>query len=130
MLLDKRITSYLEHHNLRSVYQGGFRPGRGTQEQIFVLNHLIESAMQRKQKLYCAFVVFRKAFESVRHAHLWERLDAYGVKGNIQQCIQSLYAQSEISVNVNGEHTEFIKVLLGVRQGDPLSPTLFGLLVS
>jgi hypothetical protein len=44
----------------------------------------------------------------------------------------SIYAQSWVSVNVNGQFTDFIKVLVGVRQGDPLSllsPTLFGLFV-
>jgi hypothetical protein len=78
MLLDARITDYLEANGLRSVYQGGFRPSRGTTEQVFVLNHLAEAARQRRAPLYCAFVDFRKAFDTVRHQHLWERLDAYG----------------------------------------------------
>ncbi len=72
---------------------------------------------------------FKKAYDSVsRHPHLWDRLEAYGISGNMQ-CIRSLYAQSRVSVNVNGQFTDFIKVLVGVRQSDPLSPTLFGLFV-
>ncbi len=42
MLLDALITGYLEASGLRSMYQGGFRPARGTTEQVFVLNHLAE----------------------------------------------------------------------------------------
>jgi hypothetical protein len=129
MLLDARITDYLESSGLRSMYQGGFRPHRGTTEQVFVLNHLTDAARQRRAPLYCAFVDFRKAFDTVRHQHLWERLDAYGISGPIQACIRSLYAQSEVAVNVNGEQSDFVRVLVGVRQGDPLSPTLFGLFI-
>ena len=119
----------MEDSGLRSLYQGGFRPQRGTTEQVFVLNHLVEAAKHQRQPLYCAFVDFRKAFDTVRHGHLWERLAAYGITGNILSCIQSLYAQSTVAVNVNGDLTDFIKVLVGVRQGDPLSPTLFGLFI-
>ena len=32
-------------------------------------------------------------------------------------------------MNINGQHTPFIKIMMGVRQGDPLSPTLFGLFI-
>jgi hypothetical protein len=41
------------------MYQGGFRPARGTTEQVFVLNHLAEAAQQRRAPLYCAFADFR-----------------------------------------------------------------------
>jgi hypothetical protein len=61
----------------------------------------------------CAFVDFRKAFDTVRHSHLWERLQAYGITGNVLACIQSLYAQSAVSVNVNGQYTDFVKVMIG-----------------
>jgi hypothetical protein len=37
------------------------------------------------------------------------------------QCICSPSAQSRVSVNVNGQFTYFIKVLVGVHQGDPLN---------
>ena len=60
---------------------------------------------------------------------LWERLQAHGISGNVLSCIQSLYAQSAVAVNVNGQHTDFVRVMIGVRQGDPLSPTLFGLFI-
>jgi hypothetical protein len=56
-------------------------------------------------------------------------LDAYGITGPIQACIRSLYAQFEVAINVNGEHSDSVRVLVGVRQGDPLSPTLFGLFI-
>jgi hypothetical protein len=78
-MLDRCITEYVESNGLRSMYQGGFRPQRGTAEQTFILNHLIEAARGQGQRLYCAFLDFIKAYDSVRHPDLWGRLEAYAM---------------------------------------------------
>jgi hypothetical protein len=129
MALDRRLNNHLEQNNLRSPAQGGFRQGFNTSDQAFVLNHIIDKAKHKKSQVYCAFVDFRKAFDTVRHEHLWDRLQTYGVDGAFLACVQSLYAQSQACVSVNGALTGYEKLLVGVRQGDPLSPTLFGIYI-
>ena len=128
-LLDRRLNDHLEVYNMRIPFQGGFRREYSTMDQAFVLNHIIEAAKHQKSTVYCTFVDFRKAFDTVRHDHLWDRLRYYGIGGPFLQCIQSLYQQSSVCVTVNGELTEFAPIAVGVRQGDPLSPTLFGLYI-
>jgi hypothetical protein len=127
--LDKRLADYLEQHELRSPFQAGFRRGHSTMDQAFVLNHIIEAAKHQGSQVYCAFVDFRKAFDTVRHEHLWDRLRTYGVDGNFLRCVQSMYEQSQACVAVNGQLTGYEPLEIGVRQGDPLSPTLFGLYI-
>ena len=47
-------------------YQFGFRSGKGTSDCQFLLNAIIQTALNvEKKKLYCAFVDFRKAFDTV-----------------------------------------------------------------
>jgi hypothetical protein len=104
-LLDRRLNDHLEHNNMRIPFQGGFRREHSTLDQAFVLNHILEGAKHKGSTVYCTFVDFRKAFDTVRHEHLWDRLRYYGIGGHFLQCIQSL------------------------DQGDPLSPTLFGLYI-
>jgi hypothetical protein len=128
-VLDKRLGDYLEEHQLRSPFQGGFRQGYSPMDQAFVLNHIIEAAKHAGSQVYTAFVDFSKAFDTVRHEHLWDRLNSFGVDGNFLRCVQSMYEQSQACVAVNGGLTGYEKLLIGVRQGDPLSPTLFALYI-
>jgi hypothetical protein len=74
-------------------------------------------------------VDFKKAFYTVRHQHLWDRLDAYGVKGHIQDCVCSLYAQPQVAVSVNGERSGLCLGAGGRQARHPLCPTLFGMLI-
>jgi len=50
--------------NLRKE-QAGFRPGRGTTEQIFILRNIIEQSIECQSSLYVNFIDFEKAFHSV-----------------------------------------------------------------
>jgi Reverse transcriptase (RNA-dependent DNA polymerase) len=127
--LNHRLNAYLEGNHLRTPFQAGFRTGHSPVDQVFVLNHLIDTAIHKGTPLYCTFVDLRKAFDSVRHEHLWDRMRHYGVGGTFLQCVQSLYQHSLVCVDVNGQLTAFERIRMGVRQGDPLSPTLFGLCI-
>ena len=51
--------------------QAGFRAGRSTTEQIFILRILCEKYLQHQQDLYHVFIDFKKAFDRVWHATLW-----------------------------------------------------------
>nr|GEU96652.1 phloem protein 2-like protein [Tanacetum cinerariifolium] len=70
-------------------------------------------------------VDYQKAFDSVRWDHLGDILCKFGFKikwrGWIRGCLQS----SKASVLVNGSPTDEFSFHRGLRQGDPLSPFLF-----
>ena len=51
--------------------QGGFRKGRGTAEQIFVLRNIMEQTNEWQASLYLNFVDFEKAFDSIHRESLW-----------------------------------------------------------
>ena len=54
--------------------QAGFRPGPSTTEQIFNLRILCERCLQHQQDLDHIFIDFKKAFDRVWHATLWETM--------------------------------------------------------
>ena len=74
-----------------------------TTDNILVLRSLIDKQRQSQHKgkagkLYCCFVDFRKAFDTVSGAVLWQVLQELGVCGRIADIIKSLYAHDSTAV--------------------------------
>ena len=62
--------------------QGGFRAGRGCNDQIFVVKQIVEKTIEKNKKIYMAFVDLEKAYDNVSREKLWVVLDKYGIKGS------------------------------------------------
>ena len=73
-IINNRITKFVEDENILSHAQAGFRKGYSTTEQMFNLKCLIDSVLYSREKLFCAFIDFRRAFDMVWIAGLWEKL--------------------------------------------------------
>ena len=69
-------------HRLRKE-QAGFRSGRGTMEQIFILRNILEQVNEWQATLYINFVDFEKAFDSVHGNGLWRIMSQYGIPQKI-----------------------------------------------
>ena len=131
MLINERLQKFIDTNNLLSENQAGFRKGYCTVDHIFLFKHIIELFRLKKQKLFCAFIDYQKAFDTVWRAGLWSKLEkAYSIKGKILNVIQNLYANVKSCVFCNGQKSQFFESLTGVRQGENLSPLLFSLYVN
>lgn len=71
------------------------------------------------------FFDFTAAFPSVSHQFLWVALRAAGIPEHIICAIRNLYANNHHWVRIKGGTFRSVTVLSGVKQGCPLSPTLF-----
>ena len=107
--------------------QAGFRAGRSTTEQIFILRILCEKYLQHQQNLYHVFIDFKKAFDRVWHAALWATMRKYNISANLVRTIEQLYDKATSAVQMNGSIGEWFRTTVGVRQGCLLSPTLFNI---
>ncbi len=119
---------------LRAKAFAGFRKNYRTTDNIFVPRSLIEKQKQARQKggsgkLYCCFVDFKKAFDTVPRALLWQVLEDLGVQGRVLDIIKSMYAHDSAAVRKSEGLSEIFRCLMGVKQGCLLSPALFGLYV-
>ena len=134
MIIESRLASWAEDHGVKARGQAGFRKDHRTTDNVFVLRSLIDKQKQSRQrggsgKLYCCFVDFRKAFDTIPRTVLWQVLEDLGVSGRVLTIIKSMYAQDSAAVKTSAGLSEIFRCLLGVKQGCPLSPTLFGLYV-
>ncbi len=69
----------------------------------------------------------QKAYDTVQHDLLWGRLRLIGVSPRMLAAIQSLYATGTLAMKIDGTAGQPAVQHMGVRQGCPLSPTLFGI---
>jgi hypothetical protein len=89
---------------------------------------LIEQSTHKRKKVYCCFVKFRKTFDTVPRDLLWQVLAEMGIMGHFMQCLQNMYSQDSVRVMYPTEGlSASFSCGIGVKQGYPLSPLLFGL---
>jgi hypothetical protein len=109
--------------------QFGFVPGKGTAGALFTLRRLLEVRRAHGAALYAAFLDLSKAFDSVHRDTLWQLLLARGVHPKLVALIKDLYDGSTFQVTTSTATSEPRPMNTGVRQGCPMSPTLFNVFI-
>ncbi|KAI3357835.1 hypothetical protein L3Q82_016224 [Scortum barcoo] len=82
--------------------QCGFRPGRGTVDQLYTLHRVLEGLWEFAQPVHMCFVDLEKAFDRVPRGILWGVLREYGVRGPLLRAVRSLYDRSRSLVRIAG----------------------------
>ena len=112
-----------------SEAQGGFRRTRMTADQALTLHEALLRRKREGKDTYLCFIDFRKAFDTVWHNGLWKVLWDAGVRGKAWRVVRGLYASMYERVRLGDKVSKEVRKLQGVRQGCPLSPTLFNYFV-
>ena len=113
-----------------SEAQAGFRKGYSTTDQIFTLKCIVELFLCQGRRLFCTFVDYSKAFDSINRATLWKKLISCGISGKVLRVILNMYKSIKSCVMANGMQSEFFESHVGLRQGENLSPLLFALFLN
>lgn len=80
--------------------------------------------------LYAYLDDFCKAFDSIPCSKLWEHLFGIGVQGKTLDAWKSYYMNVHVCVDISGVNiSALFDSNVGVKQGCPKSPTLFGLCI-
>ena len=125
--INYRLTNYLEQTGSIGDEQAGFRAGYSTVDHIFTLHAILDIYLHKKERLYCAFVDYKKAFDLVDRTSLWMKLISHGINGRIVNAIYNLYSNAKSCVKYNGSISDSFACNVGVRQGENLSPMLFAI---
>ena len=130
-ILDNKLKEEIKDKNILPDTQAGFREARSVTDNIYLLNYLIEEKIKKKGgKLYAFFADLKSAFDTIDRELLWKIMHKKKINRHIIERIQEIYNSTSTTVKAMQVETETFYITKGVRQGCPLSPTLFAIYLS
>ena len=113
------------NHNIFSDFQFGFREKHSTIHAILTFIHKAATAIDNHYHTIGIFLDLSKAFDTITHNILLQKLFHYGVRGKALEWFRDYLSNRKQFVLLNGEQSSMQNLECGVPQGSLLGPLLF-----
>ena len=122
-MMKARIEQHVEQQLGNTQF--GFRRGKGTTQAIYVARRVQEFMERGGLDAQFVFLDWEKAFDKISHEWLMKAIASYGLSKRMVEMIMQIYENPRFHVEVEGVKSEWKRQRRGIRQGCPLSPYLF-----
>ena len=123
--LHERLYAYLEKFKLFTPNQFGFKQKSSTTLAVRELNDNIVENLDEQKNTCAIFLELKKAFDTVNHQILLEKLEKYGIRGLPLQLLNSYLCDRSQYTMVNNTMSKMSIISCGVPQGSTLNQLLF-----
>ena len=122
-MLARRMNIVETHH-----CQRGFKKMEGCALQSYTLRAIVDGHIKKPNDLHYAYMDVRKAFDSVSHDTLRKAYVRSHLPAGFIHLLEDMYVGNTTILSAD-PRKNIVRLRRGVLQGDPLSPTLFNLVM-
>lgn len=123
--IHKRLYNFLTKYRRINNKQYGFLRNKSTVMAMEDVLNKIYNSMDRDYSVIATFIDLSKAFDTVNHVKLYEKLFENGIRGVALQLIQSYLRNRKQTVTIKNVSSQPRYISIGVPQGTVLGPLLF-----
>ena len=128
-IIARRISSWAVDTGVMSPSQKGFLPMEGCLEHNHLMTSVLQDSRRRKRPVYLMWLDLKDAYGSVPHEILFRVMELAGLEGATLEVVKDFYHETSTSIRTKRMATAPITIKRGVKQGCPLSPILFNLVM-
>ena len=129
-IIYNRLNDYLTNLNVLCDEQYCFRKNHSPTLALIDLYDKISSALDRGDIAVGIFLDLSKAFDTVNHNILFDKLEHYGIRGQALKWVKSYFSNRLQFVGLNGHVSSHFNISCGVPQGSILGPLFFLLYIN
>jgi len=107
----------------------GFLPNRSTMNNIYIIHEIYERYYVYNIELHNLFINYMQDFDSLNRATIPGGLKQFSVPNKLTNLVKITLQDTKLEVEINNDYTEQFEVRSGVKEGDPLTPILFRILI-
>ena len=120
-----RTYDFLDKYKCIYNLQFGFIKKYSVNHALIKITESIRSALDDGKTVCGIFIDLQKAFDTVNHSVLTDKLNHYGIRGTANNWFKSYLDNRKQFVSINDTDSQLVEVIHGVPQGSVLGPLLF-----